>query len=113
MHQWGCDAQKVRDEDVEDENDPDAYDWINPAEQPFKLGDEQWWGCPRRPVKDNPGFFAEVIRFRNLRETGFLPYPGSYMQQPNLMIEALAVVDAAMGEANKIRKAGRAAQQGG
>lgn len=94
-----------------DEDEEDGFYWENPAERPLKLKEGEWWQCPRRPVLDDPKLFVDVIRLRNIRETGFLPFPGSYMQQPNALIEAMSIVDMALAEAAKIKaKRGKAGQ---
>jgi hypothetical protein len=74
---------------------------------PVELGEgadkEEWWRCPRRPVKDDPRLFIEVSKLWQMREKGFLPYPGSYFEQPAMYVECMSVVDSTVAEADRIR----------
>jgi hypothetical protein len=98
---------------------PDGeVDWDDPAELPVELGEgpekEDWWGCPRRPVLDDPRLFAELSHLYGMREKGFLPYPGSYLEQPNVFVEGMHVLDAVVAEVDRVedkRRALRAGQQ--
>jgi len=87
-------------------------EWENEAEEPVKLGIElddpsrveEWWRCPRRPVKDDPALFYEVSRLWSMREKGFLPYPGSYLEQPAVLVECWDIVDRAIAEIMRLEE---------
>lgn len=101
--QWGCDAKPTlvfEDGEWIDEWGDDAAD----LSVPFADEEEEWFGCPRRPILDDPMFFQRMFELRRIRESGFLPYPGAYYEQPNLMVEGLRTMDSALWEVHQIEE---------
>jgi hypothetical protein len=47
-----------------------------------------------------------------MREKGFLPFPGSYLEQPNLYVECMAVIDQTVAEIDRIRDKQRKLKNG-
>jgi hypothetical protein len=97
--EWGCNATLT----LEVEEGEVVEVWEDGADVPLMLGDQEWYRCPRRPILDDPKFFVEAIRYRNIRESGFLPFPGAYCHQPNLLTEVWAEMDYALGEVDKMK----------
>lgn len=46
--------------------------------------------------------FAELSHLWHMREKGFLPYPGSYYEQPSYYVQAMTVMDAAIAETERM-----------
>lgn len=79
---------------------------MNPAETAIKLetpdgGYEEWYQCPRRPLLDDPEFFTAVSRLYSIKGEGFLPFPGSYMEQPALLVQSWGVLDRTVAEVQR------------
>lgn len=103
MAEWGCNARVEVDPDAEEGEDP--FIWVDEAEQPIQFDGEDWYQCPARPIKDDPFFFAEAARLWSIKEKGYLPYPGSYFEQPNLVVEVWRAFDRANADVEKQVKA--------
>lgn len=78
--------------------DPDEKDWFwdKEADKAIQIDGEDWYQCPRRPIKDDPGFFRRLIDLRNIREMGFVPHGGEYLRQPNVLVASLRELDGAL-----------------
>lgn len=85
--EWGCHATQKQD-----------GSWENKAALPLKLDDEEHWRCPRRPVKDDPGFFRRLFFFHGLYKKGQLPAKGGVVDQSDRMMNLLRLVDHAEDE---------------
>ena len=81
QRKWGCDAERIE--------AGEKIVWKNKAELPIQIDGEDWWGCPRRPIKDFPAEISQILSTMQNLKRGFLPYSGGVRQQPyKLMILA-------------------------
>jgi len=85
---WGCHA--VQNEDG---------DWENAAEDPIELDGETAFRCPRRPIKDDPRGWHQLLTYRRMMNKGFLPEAGGLHDQPVRLMSMLSLVDATFEEA--------------
>ena len=77
---------------------------VHPA-QAVKLDGEVMLRCPVRPFLDDPeGFNAVMERYRWYR-AGLLPEPGTWMDQPNKLLELFSVIDQALEDARAEKQA--------
>jgi hypothetical protein len=69
------------------------------------------WDCPRRPIKDNPGYWNTLLLTHRLFKAGVMPDEGSLSQQSAKGIRMLTVFDGAINrfEAEKMEIARRKA----
>lgn len=75
---------------------------------PIRIEDEEWFQCPRRPLKDHPRFYAELIRHWHFYRNGFLPDPGGLNQQSYALVRMLHHMD---GIVEEVREAKRSEEE--
>jgi hypothetical protein len=85
--EWGCDAQPARD-----------GSWLDRAALPIRIGHEEVWRCPRRPIKDDPGYWRRLLFFYGMYKKGHLPDPGAVSEQSNKAMQLFGVLDDAVAE---------------
>ena len=49
--------------------------------------------CPNRPLLDDPAHYNELFNIVGWVKEGFLPDEGTYLDQPNKLVESLAVIN--------------------
>jgi hypothetical protein len=85
---WGCDAAK-------NENG----EWVgHKAVIPDTFDDEDYFGCLRRPVKDDPGFFSELMSLYGLYKEGVLADEGSISSQATRYVTLMRLVHGVVNE---------------
>lgn len=87
-----CDAQKKR-----------VWGCFGNAELPVRIGDEEYKTCPRRPLLDHPVEFTYWLRLFKLYRKGFLPEPGSALEQCAVTLEVFDILDMVYGEIEEYR----------
>ena len=75
------------------------------AEVPVRIGDEEFWRCPRRPVLDSPHEFAYWLRLYRYKRQGLLPEPGSVLEQCATTLQVFDILDRTYGEVEEYRAA--------
>jgi hypothetical protein len=100
---WGCTARRWR-TPAEDELDG-PENWVNPAELPYILDDEETWACPRQPIREAPRFFARVLLLYGMYVKGHLPDRGAIVDQSASLLEVFRIIDDANAEADTMTKA--------
>jgi hypothetical protein len=62
------------------------------------------WGCPRRPIKDNPDYWHELLTVYRMFKMGVMPDDGAMAQQSAKGMRMLSVLDGAISrfEADKM-----------
>jgi len=85
--EWGCDARQ----------NPDGT-WSGRAALPIRIADEEVWRCPRRPVKDDPGYWRRLLFFYGMYKKGHLPDPGAVALQSNKAMQLFAILDDVVAE---------------
>lgn len=74
---------------------------VTKATMPMLWDGVDVWECLRRPFKEDPGKYNEIFRTHSWFKKGMLPDPGQWPDQPNILIEYMTIVDAAVAEAEK------------
>ncbi len=85
--EWGCYAFKN-----------EKGEWENQALIPVMMDGVDQYQCPRRPVKDRPWWFSEILQTYAHYKNGFLPGPGGIDSQPRKLMRLLAIVDSVTAE---------------
>lgn len=94
MRNWGCEED---------------------AESSIELDGEELTRCPRRPFKEHPAYYGELMWLYNQWQKGFLPEEGGIHSQPYKLVESVRVIDIALGSVREYedemekRKTARAA----
>lgn len=100
QREWGCTAKKYR--EVRLGEDP-AEAWVNPSFLPMEVdGDENYFACPRQPLKENPEMWQRLLLYYGMYQKGFLPQSGAVMDQSNGAIEAFRILDAVNQECDEV-----------
>ena len=68
---------------------------------PVGILGENYYGCPRRPVKDDPGLFGELAFYHSLFSRGFLPDPGAVNDQAARGMRLITMFDSLLSEAER------------
>jgi hypothetical protein len=87
---FGCDAH---------EDPPGSGLWKGAAIAPVSLFGETQWQCPRRPIKDNPGYWRDLFNYWRAFKTGLLPDEGAIGAQSYRGWTLLTLLDAYVSEA--------------
>ncbi len=87
--EWGCDARQR----------PDGT-WTDRALVPMEVDGREDWACPRRPVKDDPALFGELMSLYGLYAEGVLADEGGVMSQT---VKYLAIMRLIRGTVNECR----------
>ncbi len=88
--EWGCNAKQA-----------EGGTWTNKALIPLKIDEEDWWGCPRRPIKDDPALWSELMFHYGMFKKGFLPDDGSPSAQAYRGIQLLRALEVAFYDAQE------------
>jgi hypothetical protein len=83
--EWGCNARQ----DAGDQGGA----WLDRAVLPIRIDGEEVWRCPRRPIKDDPGYWRRLLFFYGMYRKGHLPDPGAVSEQSNKAMQLFAIVD--------------------
>lgn len=67
--------------------------WRDPAALPLTIDGEEVWRCPRRPLKDAPAYWAELMDAYDLFKRGHLPDPGHVSEQSARGLTLLRLTD--------------------
>lgn len=93
QREWGCEARRWRTPPEGEEDGPE--NWVDPAHLPLTLLSQNIWSCPRQHIRENPAFWATVLKFYGMYKRGFLPDRGAVVDQSNRTIELFRVLDQA------------------
>lgn len=85
--EWGCDAKQM----------PDGS-WIDRALVPMQVDGKESWACPRRPVKDDPALFGELMSLYGLYTEGVLADDGAIMSQAVKYLATMRLVHGTVAE---------------
>jgi hypothetical protein len=85
--EYGCNAKQ-------DENGV----WIDKSLIPITLDGVDTWQCPRRPVKDDPAYFGELMGLYNLYAEGVLADEGAIMSQATKYVTLMRLVHSTVNE---------------
>jgi hypothetical protein len=103
--EWGCDAEETG------ETDRRGPVWRNPAHLPLTIDGEDTYRCPRRPIKDDPRFWARLMEYYGHYKNGFLPGPGGLDQQSARGMALLSMMHSCVQECAKEQGENQAAEQ--
>ena len=81
--EWGCNARPG----------DQGGAWLDRAVLPIRIDGEEVWRCPRRPIKDDPGYWRRLLFFYGMYRKGHLPDPGAVSEQSNKAMQLFAIVD--------------------
>ena len=81
--EWGCNASPG----------DQGGAWLDHAVLPIRIDGEEVWRCPRRPIKDDPGYWRRLLFFYGMFKKGHLPDPGAVSEQSNKAMQMFAIVD--------------------
>lgn len=107
QQEWGCHARSYTVVAPEGEEE---VRWVNPAHMPITVLGEESWACPRQHIRENPLYWAAVLKFYGMYRKGFLPDRGAVVDQSNKAIEVFRILDDA-NEACDQEEAQRAKQR--
>lgn len=85
--EFGCDAYQ-----------DESGSWHKPAVTPIEIDGKETWACPRRPVKDDPAFFGELMSLYGLYKEGVLADEGSIMSQSQKYVTLMRLVHNTVAE---------------
>jgi hypothetical protein len=85
--EYGCDARQ-------DANG----EWIDKAVVPMVFDGVETWACPRRPVRDDPACFAELMGLYALYAEGVLADDGAIMSQAVKYVTLMRLVHSVVTE---------------
>lgn len=67
---------------------------------PYRLLDgSEWWGCPRRPIKDAPEAWGALIGHLKRYRAGVLPDDGAWAQQAVKLARQIELLDGYLADA--------------
>ena len=69
-----------------------------PPERQWEFQGIRFDRCPNFYLREGFGFAQHAIELYSWREKGFLPYPGPWMDQPNIVIEMIEFIDKLVAE---------------
>lgn len=72
--------------------------WIDKAVAPVVFDGTESWACPRRPVKDDPAAFAELMGLYALYTEGVLADDGALMGQAVKHVTLMRLVHSVVAE---------------
>jgi len=90
--EWGCDAKQ-------DENGV----WTNRSMMPERIDDVDTWVCPRRPIKDEPFMFGEIMSLYSLYKEGVLANEGSITSQALRYVTTMRLVAGTVSECQAVK----------
>jgi len=67
--------------------------WHKPAQLPITLLGEDIWACPRQHIRENPFYWAAILKYYGMYRKGFLPSAGGIADQSNKAIEVFRILD--------------------
>lgn len=96
---WGCTAKRWREHPPHEPDQPG--NWIDPAAHPVQLMGETTYACPRQHIRENPGYWGWLLKFYGFYKKGFLPGPGSLLDQSNKALEVFRILDDANDQCDR------------
>lgn len=87
QREYGCDAREV-----------EPGKWEGGALAPDDFDGVRQWQCLRRPVKDDPAAFAELMGFYGLYAEGVLADDGALMSQAAKYVTLMRLVHSVVNE---------------
>jgi hypothetical protein len=72
---------------------------------PVLIDNEQLTRCPRRPFLENPLWYNAIFQSSAYQEKGMLTEPGTWLDQPAKLIQALQVVSQGASDAQDYKQA--------
>jgi len=102
---WGCDAEET------DELDQFGDKvWKNPAMVPLDLDGVMFWGCPRRPIKDDPQYWGKLLFYYAMYQKGVMPDEGAMASQSFKAMTLLGLLEDTMHECQQTKDSNHAAK---
>jgi hypothetical protein len=89
---YGCNAFKRED-----------GTWDSPAMAPLVLDGVETWACPRRPLKDKPREFSELLAYYRSYKLGVFPDDGNVASQSARGWKLLSLLDSFLTSAQAER----------
>lgn len=71
---------------------------------PIRIDNEEWFQCPRRPLKDEPALWDEFLALYSFYKRGYLPEDGGVVDQPHKLLVMLSVFESAVTEAERSKQ---------
>lgn len=71
---------------------------------PIRIDGEEWFRCPRRPLKDDPRWWEEFLALFAMYKKGFLPEHGGVQDQPHFLVQAMHTFEGAVAQADASRE---------
>lgn len=90
QEEWGCHARPYR---TVGEDGEEAVEWLRPAHLPVTVLGKESWACPRQHLRQNPFYWAAILKFYGMYRRGHLPDRGAVVDQSNKAIEVFRVLD--------------------
>jgi len=84
----GCNARKL-----------EGGTWEDKAKQPLIIDGEEDWACPRRPIKDEPGYWSRILGMYRDYNQGLLADEGKIASQSNRGWNMITILDGFIQEA--------------
>lgn len=97
--EWGCFATRIPASDDGEEQ------WLRPAHLPITFMGEETWACPRQHIRQNPIFWAKILKFYGMYKKGHLPDRGAVVDQSNRAIEIFNILDDANEDCDREEEA--------
>jgi hypothetical protein len=85
---WGCDAY-----DTGELDELGMPVWVNPAHLPIEVDGELTYRCPRRPIKDDPRLFSDLLFHYVLFQKGHLPDDGGTLNQSFKAMQLFGLIE--------------------
>ena len=60
---------------------------------PCNINGEELYRCPNRPLLDDPVYYNELFLVFGWYKKGFFPDDGTYLDQPNKLVECFSIID--------------------
>lgn len=106
--EWGCRAKRFPAADKEPGAKPDRdgrwWRWESPASLPLTFDGEDTYACPRQDLRERPFAWHRMLLFYGMYKNGFLPQPGSVMDQSNKALQVFSILDAVNAECDAAAK---------
>jgi len=97
--EWGCEAKRWRHPKPGEPDGPE--NWVKPAYLPVTLDGEETWACPRQHLRENPHYWAKILKLYGMYRKGFLPDKGAVVDQSNRAIEIFQILDDANAQCDQ------------
>ncbi len=95
--EWGCDAERTV-KSWDEKGKPREIEWKRPALVPLLIDGEEWFQCPRRPLKDNPLYWNFLLSQFVYYRAGHLPAGPAIQDQPAKLMTLLREINGVIGE---------------